>query len=93
MRLTYRASWKLDNNGKKVKDGGNFEIFAKCSERGWLSILVDIIETEGFFVDLYGVCDGVVAGVRVHNQEEKREVKELYDYWKAERRTSKCYWP
>ena len=91
MRLTYRASWKLDNNGKKVKDGGNFEIFAKYSERGLLSDLVGILEQEGFYADLYGVCGGVVAGVRVHNQEEKREVKELYDFWKADWRASKCY--
>lgn len=91
MRLTYRASWKLDNNGKKVKDGGNFEIFAKYTERGLLSDLVEILEQEGFFADLYGVSGGVVAGVRVHNQEEKREVKELYDFWKADWRASKCY--
>ena len=91
MRLTYRASWKLDNNGKKLKDGGNFEIFAKYSERGLLSDLVGILEQEGFYADRYGACGGVVAGVRVHNQEEKREVKELYDFWKADWRASKCY--
>ncbi|MBR5172848.1 MAG: hypothetical protein IKW14_05570 [Phascolarctobacterium sp.] len=89
MRLTYRASWKLED-GKKVKDGGNFEIFAKYSERGLLGNLVEILEQEGFYADRYNACGGIVSEVRVHNQEEKREVKELYDYWKADWRTSKC---
>lgn len=52
--------------------------------------MVEILEQEGFYADRYNACGGIVAEVRVHNQEEKREVKELYDYWKADWRTSKC---